>query len=64
MFLLNYECFFTINEINLVIYKRQEFLDDGNGNVNGILTVLVDWVKDDAGRWKMEEIPGSEKVSC
>lgn len=40
----------------------KEFLDDGNGNVCGIKTVLVEWTKDDAGRWKMDEVPDSEKV--
>ncbi|XP_068081055.1 uncharacterized protein [Anabrus simplex] len=40
----------------------KEFLDDGKGHVAGIRTVLVDWTKDDAGRWKMDEVPGSEKV--
>ncbi|XP_044595767.1 glutamate synthase [NADH] isoform X1 [Cotesia glomerata] len=40
----------------------KEFLDDGNGNVAGIKTVMVEWTKDDAGRWKMIEIEGSEKT--
>ena len=40
----------------------QEFLDDGNGNVAGIRTVLVEWTKDDTGRWVMKELPDSEKV--
>lgn len=32
--------------------------------INLLLTVFsvrVEWTKDSAGRWKMEEIPGSEK---
>jgi len=37
-------------------------LDDGNGHVCGIKTVQVDWKKDETGRWKMEEVPGSEQV--
>jgi NADPH-dependent glutamate synthase beta subunit-like oxidoreductase len=37
-------------------------LDDGAGNVKGVKTVQVEWTKDDAGRWKMDEISGSEKV--
>lgn len=41
----------------------QEFLDDGNGRVCGIKTVLVNWTKDETGRWKMDEVPNSEKVS-
>ncbi|XP_011708149.1 PREDICTED: putative glutamate synthase [NADPH] isoform X2 [Wasmannia auropunctata] len=40
----------------------KEFLDDGNGHVSGIRTVTVDWRKDENGRWKMEEVPNSEKV--
>ncbi|XP_012539553.2 putative glutamate synthase [NADPH] isoform X1 [Monomorium pharaonis] len=40
----------------------KEFLDDGNGHVCGIKTVTVDWRKDENGRWKMEEVPNSEKV--
>ncbi|KAF4516910.1 hypothetical protein B566_EDAN007998 [Ephemera danica] len=40
----------------------KEFLDDGKGHVKGIKTVMVSWSKDDTGRWKMEEVPDSEKV--
>ncbi|XP_063220022.1 uncharacterized protein LOC134529642 [Bacillus rossius redtenbacheri] len=40
----------------------KEFLDDGKGHVSGISTVMVNWSKDDLGRWKMEEVSGSEKV--
>jgi glutamate synthase (NADH) len=40
----------------------KEFLDDGNGNIAGVKTILVKWTKDVSGRWKMEEVPGSEKV--
>uniref|UniRef100_A0A1S6KZN6 Glutamate synthase [NADH] n=2 Tax=Nilaparvata lugens TaxID=108931 RepID=A0A1S6KZN6_NILLU len=40
----------------------KEFLSDGNGNVAGIRTALVKWTKDDTGRWKMDEVPDSEKV--
>ncbi|XP_046666504.1 glutamate synthase [NADH] [Homalodisca vitripennis] len=40
----------------------KEFLDDGNGNVSGIRTVMVKWTKDDTGRWIMDEVPNSEKV--
>ena len=42
-----------------ILSKR--FIDDGNGNVCGIDTVKVEWTKDEAGRWKMNEIAGSEK---
>ncbi|KAK5646014.1 hypothetical protein RI129_004478 [Pyrocoelia pectoralis] len=40
----------------------QEFLDDGKGQVAGVRTVAVDWVKDDSGRWQMNQRPDSEKV--
>ncbi|XP_055950740.1 uncharacterized protein LOC129984806 isoform X1 [Argiope bruennichi] len=40
----------------------EKFLDDGNGNVAGISTVQVEWKKDASGNWKMEKIPGTEKV--
>ncbi|XP_044009737.1 glutamate synthase [NADH] isoform X3 [Aphidius gifuensis] len=40
----------------------KEFLNDGNGHVSGIKTVTVEWTKDEAGRWKMTEIEGSEKI--
>ncbi|XP_033228297.1 putative glutamate synthase [NADPH] isoform X2 [Belonocnema kinseyi] len=40
----------------------KEFLDDGKGHVSGIRTVTVEWTKDDQGRWKMDEVPNSEKV--
>lgn len=39
----------------------KEFLDDGAGNVRGIRTVRVQWVKED-GRMSMKEIPGSEEI--
>ena len=39
----------------------KEFIDDGKGNVGGVKTVEVDWVKGDDGRWNMEEKPGTEK---
>ncbi|XP_018340972.1 PREDICTED: putative glutamate synthase [NADPH] isoform X1 [Trachymyrmex septentrionalis] len=40
----------------------KEFLDDGKGHVSGIRTATVEWRKDENGRWKMEEVPNSEKV--
>ncbi|KAL9541788.1 glutamate synthase [NADH] [Mucor bainieri] len=33
-----------------------------NGAVKGIKTVRVEWTKDDAGRWAMAEIAGSEQT--
>lgn len=40
----------------------KEFIDDGNGHVAGIRSVTVNWTKDNTGRWKMEEVPDSEKI--
>lgn len=31
------------------------------GKLKGLNTVRVEWTKDSGGRWKMEEVPGSEK---
>jgi glutamate synthase (NADPH) small chain len=40
----------------------KEFLDDGKGNVAGIKTVRLEWVKEPNGRMIMKEVPGSEQV--
>jgi glutamate synthase (NADPH/NADH) len=55
----------------------KRFLGDDEGRVSGVETVLVEWTKvraplttlwsplpaqDDAGRWKMAEVAGSEKT--
>eukprot|EP00092_Neocalanus_flemingeri_P019929 GFUD01021587.1.p1 GENE.GFUD01021587.1~~GFUD01021587.1.p1 ORF type:complete len:2149 (+),score=589.84 GFUD01021587.1:113-6559(+) len=40
----------------------KRFLGDDQGRVSGVETVLVEWTKDEAGRWKMAEVPGSEKT--
>jgi len=40
----------------------KKFLSDENGRVSGVETVLVEWVKDESGRWKMTEVPGSQKT--
>jgi glutamate synthase (NADPH/NADH) len=38
----------------------KEFVSDGNGNVKGVNTIQVEWVKSANGGWTMNEIPGSE----
>lgn len=43
-----------------VLSKR--FLDDGQGNVAGVETVRVEWQKDAAGKWQMNEVPGSQQT--
>jgi len=40
----------------------KEFVADGAGRVAGIRTVRVEWAKDDAGRFQMREVAGSEEV--
>jgi NADPH-dependent glutamate synthase beta subunit-like oxidoreductase len=40
------------------LISSTEFLDDGNGNVCGIKTVLIEWKKDDQGRWQTVEVAG------
>lgn len=39
--------------------KSTQFLDDGQGQLTGIETVRVEWVKDDKGGWQMNDVPGS-----
>ena len=39
----------------------KEFVGDGNGQVKVARTVRIEWEKDDAGRFQMKEIPGSEE---
>ncbi len=39
----------------------KEFIDDGNGNLAGVKTINVEWVQDDNGQYKMQEVEGSEK---
>jgi NADPH-dependent glutamate synthase beta subunit-like oxidoreductase len=39
----------------------KEFVSDDEGNVAGIRTVQVEWTKDDAGKWKLNELPGTDR---
>jgi NAD(P)H-dependent glutamate synthase small subunit len=39
----------------------KEFVGEDDGSVAGIRTVQVEWVKDDAGKWKLNELPGTDK---
>jgi len=41
--------------------STKDFVLDGEGKLKGLNTVRVEWTKDSGGRWKMEEVPGSEK---
>jgi glutamate synthase (NADPH) small chain len=49
------------NDPRIYCILSKEFLDDGKGNVCGIKTVRVKWVKKD-GKVTMEEIEGSEEI--
>ncbi|QEF99202.1 Glutamate synthase [NADPH] small chain [Stieleria maiorica] len=39
----------------------KEFVVDAKGELSGIKTVEVEWTKDEAGKWQMAEVEGSEK---
>lgn len=41
--------------------STKDFVLDEGGKLKGLNTVRVEWTKDSGGRWKMEEVPGSEK---
>ncbi|KDQ60668.1 hypothetical protein JAAARDRAFT_190827 [Jaapia argillacea MUCL 33604] len=41
--------------------STKEFVVDEDGKLKGVNTVRVEWTKDSGGRWKMEEVNGSEK---
>ena len=38
----------------------KEFVDDDKGNLQAINCVKVEWVKDESGKWQLNEIEGSE----
>lgn len=39
----------------------KEFLSDDAGNIKGVNTVQVEWIKSSTGQWSMKELPGTEK---
>ena len=41
--------------------STKDFVLDDEGKLIGLNTVRVEWTKDNVGRWKMEEVPGSSK---
>jgi len=41
--------------------STKEFVVDEEGKLKGLETVRVEWTKDSGGRWKMEEVVGSQK---
>lgn len=44
------------------LIQSKRFVADEMGNVKGILTVQIEWKKDESGRMTPVEIPGTEKV--
>lgn len=40
--------------------ETKEFIGDADGNLKRLHCIEVEWTKDAAGRWQMNEIPGSE----
>ncbi|WNQ10486.1 glutamate synthase subunit beta [Paenibacillus aurantius] len=44
------------------LINTKKFVGDENGNLKELHTVLVEWKKDDNGRFFPAEVPGSEKV--
>jgi len=40
--------------------STKDFVLNEEGKLKGLNTVRVEWTKDSSGRWKMEEVPGSE----
>lgn len=41
--------------------STKSFEKDAEGNLKGLNTVRVEWTEK-AGKWSMEEVPGSEQV--
>ncbi|MGM1057232.1 MAG: glutamate synthase subunit beta [Bacteroidota bacterium] len=41
--------------------STREFIKDMNGNLKGLKTVEIEWIKTEGGRPQLKEIPGSEK---
>jgi glutamate synthase (NADPH/NADH) small chain len=44
------------------LINTKKFVADENGHVKELHTVLIEWKKDDQGRFVPAEVPGSEKV--
>ncbi len=40
----------------------KEFKADAHGHVQSLVTVQIEWFKDEQGRHQMKEVPGTEKV--
>ena len=46
------------NDPRVFNVKSLGFEGDANGNVTAVNTILVEWTKDDSGRWTMKDVPG------
>lgn len=42
--------------------STKKFLGNEKGELTGLVTVDVQWTKDEKGAWKMAEVPGSERT--
>lgn len=50
------------NDPRIYNIVSKEFISDGKGHVCGVRTKLVEWTKNENGRFVMNEVEGSEKV--
>jgi len=41
--------------------STKNFVVGEDNQLTGLNTIRVEWIKDSTGRWKMEEVPGSER---
>ncbi|KAF7322595.1 Glutamate synthase [Mycena chlorophos] len=41
--------------------STKDFVVSDDGTLKGLNTVRVEWTRDSGGRWKMEEVPGSQR---
>jgi len=55
------KCFLFCADPREYCISTKEFILDDEGKLKGLNTVRVEWTKDSGGRWKMEEVPDSEK---
>ncbi len=44
------------------LITAKKFIDDGQGQVKEIVTVNIEWQKDDKGRFVPKEVPGTERT--
>ena len=44
------------------LISTKRFVGDENGRLKELHTVMIEWVRDENGRFQLKEVPGSEKV--